>query len=270
MSFHNAYSICIIDGELDSKTGAVVIKETKRIKTNLGKEFSNCLQIHFLKITKRGGESSLEGSWKAAPGQNDCGNGVTQLSRVPASNSILPVSIVRLQKEKAITESMQGAAAIRNSPASSPSVKNKKPASAEPPVTVAGAFVYTPNSQVDRPQLSDEFFYEQRIPVINKIFQVHGDNIRIELLDNGVIDGDSIAVSYNGKIIGDRLKLSEKPLVFTLPLKPGNNDFTMHAVNLGSIPPNTAVMSVIDEQRRYEVSLSSDMNRSATIRFSKK
>ena len=41
----------------------------------------------------------------------------------------------------------------------------------------------------------------------------------------------------------------------------------MYADNLGSIPPNTALMVVTDGGNRYEVRISSDLQKSGLIRF---
>ena len=41
----------------------------------------------------------------------------------------------------------------------------------------------------------------------------------------------------------------------------------MYAENLGSIPPNTALMVVTDGDNRYEVRISSDLQKSGVIRF---
>jgi hypothetical protein len=44
----------------------------------------------------------------------------------------------------------------------------------------------------------------------------------------------------------------------------------MYADNLGSIPPNTALMVVTDGNKRYEVRITSDLQKSGTIRFIRK
>ena len=41
----------------------------------------------------------------------------------------------------------------------------------------------------------------------------------------------------------------------------------MYAENLGEIPPNTALMVVTDGENRYEVRISSDLEKSGVIRF---
>jgi hypothetical protein len=45
------------------------------------------------------------------------------------------------------------------------------------------------------------------------------------------------------------------------------NELVMYADNLGTIPPNTALMIVTDGNKRYEVRVTSDLKKSGTIRF---
>ena len=44
----------------------------------------------------------------------------------------------------------------------------------------------------------------------------------------------------------------------------------MFADNLGAIPPNTALMIISDGKKRYEARLTSNLEKSATIRIKKK
>ena len=45
------------------------------------------------------------------------------------------------------------------------------------------------------------------------------------------------------------------------------NELVMYAENLGSIPPNTALMIVTDGTKRYEVRITSDLEKSGVINF---
>ena len=63
--------------------------------------------------------------------------------------------------------------------------------------------------------------------------------------------------------------LSTKPISLTLALNENvkENIITMYADNLGSIPPNTALMIVTDGDKRYEVRISSDTEKSGSVIF---
>jgi len=47
-------------------------------------------------------------------------------------------------------------------------------------------------------------------------------------------------------------------------------DISMFAENVGTIPPNTAVMVLYDGRKRYEIQMESDFNKTATIRLIRK
>jgi len=90
-------------------------------------------------------------------------------------------------------------------------------------------------------------------------------DIKIELFDNGEIDGDTITVYDNNQVIAYRQGLSNKPI--TLYVKASEyvpvHEFVMVANNLGSIPPNTALMIVSSGGKRYEVFMSADEKQNA-------
>jgi len=88
------------------------------------------------------------------------------------------------------------------------------------------------------------------------------------LYDNGEVDGDSISLFYNGNVLLAHKRLSETPIILEIPVSTTDvNELTMYADNLGTLPPNTALMIVRDGNRRYEVRITSDLKKSGTIRF---
>ncbi len=92
-------------------------------------------------------------------------------------------------------------------------------------------------------------------------------DITIELYDNGEIDGDTITVYDNNKVIAWKKGLTDKPI--TLNIKADANtpshELVMVADNLGSIPPNTALMVVTTGGKRYQVFISSDTQKNAKV-----
>ncbi|MEO6915810.1 MAG: hypothetical protein ABI151_09320 [Chitinophagaceae bacterium] len=92
--------------------------------------------------------------------------------------------------------------------------------------------------------------------------------IKLELYDNGQIDGDTISIYLNQKLILYRNGLTEKPITINLPVLPNKDyEMIMFAENLGTIPPNTALMVVTAGKKKYEIYLSSSEKKSAAIRF---
>jgi hypothetical protein len=114
--------------------------------------------------------------------------------------------------------------------------------------------------------------YKQREKELAKELIIESDSINVDFYDNGEVDGDSISVFLNDKLIAFNRILSTRSVHFDIPLDPTKevNDITMFSDNLGSIPPNTALMVINDGKKRYELRLSSNLEKSATIKLKRK
>jgi hypothetical protein len=116
---------------------------------------------------------------------------------------------------------------------------------------------------------------EESFTIRKKVFvteiPLQGDSIELRFFDNVQIDGDSITLFLNDKLIFTHIRLTEKPFIVKLPVNELNdsNELTMVAENLGAIPPNTAYMVAIVGEKRYEVNLSSTEETSGMIRLKK-
>ena len=110
---------------------------------------------------------------------------------------------------------------------------------------------------------------EKRNNDLIKEFTVDHDSISVTLYDNGDIDGDSITLIYNDKILTTHQRLTDKPLTYWIKIAPGNqrNELQMYAENLGSIPPNTALMIIYDGNKRYEVNIKSTEKTNGSVSF---
>jgi len=93
--------------------------------------------------------------------------------------------------------------------------------------------------------------------------------IELDFYDNGEMDGDSISVFLNGRLIASHLRLSNSPTTLKVKLdeKEPHQEIAMFAENLGSIPPNTALMIVNTKNKRYDLRLSSSNTTNAVVRF---
>jgi hypothetical protein len=89
------------------------------------------------------------------------------------------------------------------------------------------------------------------------------------MYDNGQIDGDTISLYMNGKLMVSRQRLSTTPVSIEINLDENKeNELIMYAENLGTIPPNTALMVVTVGDKRYEVNISSSEQTNGAVRFS--
>lgn len=94
------------------------------------------------------------------------------------------------------------------------------------------------------------------------------DSIILSLYDNGEIDGDTVSVVLNGKVImpmqGLRANAINKTVYFT-PEMGDSLTLVMYAENLGSIPPNTGLLVVRDGEDIYEIRFSGDYQKNSAI-----
>jgi N-acetylmuramoyl-L-alanine amidase len=110
--------------------------------------------------------------------------------------------------------------------------------------------------------------FESRPTKDTKILQVKSDKIKVEIYDDGEIDNDIVSVYFNKDLVVGNKALTAKPYSFTIDLVPGKtNELVLYADNLGTIPPNTALMIITDGISRYEVRLSADLKNNASVRF---
>lgn len=114
--------------------------------------------------------------------------------------------------------------------------------------------------------------YAERENVVNNEIEVASDSLKIDFYDNGEVDGDSISIFLNNKLMAFHQKLSTKPVHFDIVLDSLQkiNDLTMFAENLGFISPNTALMVINDGAKRYDIRLSSNLEKNATIKIKRK
>jgi hypothetical protein len=102
-----------------------------------------------------------------------------------------------------------------------------------------------------------------------KKIETEAGEIRIDVYDNGEIDGDTVSIYHNNTLIKSHMRLSQRPITFTITIDPSqpHHELIMVADNLGSIPPNTSVMSITTANKRYEVFITSSGQRNAMVVF---
>jgi len=116
--------------------------------------------------------------------------------------------------------------------------------------------------------LQSSLHLQPREKELVKTVTVSSPQIKIELYDNGEIDGDTVTVLINGKLLLYRQMLTDKPLTINFNAFPSTEyELVMYANNLGTIPPNTALMMVTAGDRKFEVYLSSSEQKSAAVKF---
>lgn len=273
------FTICRITGTVDQSTNSLTVTEVERVKYNTPPQILNCFQIHRLKYEK-GPENTeyLKGDWYPAPNQSCGGSGETVLSReritrTPFAVKVPPKQHTTAQNKKPAAPKPRSTTPAPKKPVRPETPSNlprTKPATSEIPVEKQEARV--PESKkliLDFPPAPVYRGFETRKSEVVKSINIANSVFQVDFYDNGVIDGDSISVFFNGKLILTNKMLTAQPLTLTLSIDKNfkHNTLTMYAENLGSIPPNTALMIVRDGGKRYEVRMESSLTKSGTVTF---
>ncbi len=296
------YTICKLNGTINKASKSIEVKEIERTKTNVPVTIRNCFQIHRLTYFQKGDDLSLEGSWVPVPNQEgDCGFGTTVLSRRLLQKNAAYLKNPITKSTPAVKPKPVQAAppVVKNIPKkTTPPVVKVQPKTTPPVVkkdvkktTVPPVVKTEPVKKPDTPakevitnnlptppivtktepviNKTSEAVYKKRNSELLKTIEIDNASFTVDLYDNGEIDGDSISLFFNGNLILSHKRLSDKALRLKLEVDKDKelNELIMYAENLGTIPPNTALMVVNDGDNRYEVRISSDLQKSGVIRF---
>lgn len=98
-------------------------------------------------------------------------------------------------------------------------------------------------------------------------YDVSSPDIKIELFDNGEIDGDSVTVYHNKQPIAEKQLLGLQPVVLSVKATAQDrvHEFVLVANNLGRVPPNTALMRITAGEKKFELFPSTDLQKNASV-----
>jgi hypothetical protein len=98
---------------------------------------------------------------------------------------------------------------------------------------------------------------------------VNSPSISIDLYDNGTIDNDTIMIFDNKVLLLENKRLSYKATHFDVNFNKDNNrhEIIIVAHNLGTVPPNTALMVLKDGTSRQEIYITSTLSVNAMVIF---
>lgn len=282
------YVICRLEGTYEAGSKSVVVNEEERIKGNTPPEWADCLQTHTLTFLKQDGSERLIGRWRGYK-PTGCGFGSTELERKVLTKVQPPKAAPPVAKKTTAPKkpAAQPANPSKNNakkttpPADKPVAKTKpvykpKPVAPKAPLVAQKPEKISSDSTRNRlPELHSPSVpaYGKRIKNILKTIDIPAEeSFQVDFYDNGEIDGDTISVFYNNKKLISKQRLTEKPISIKVQLDTtvAENELVMYADNLGSIPPNTALMIVTIAGKRHEVYITSNEKSSGTIRFRRK
>ena len=229
----------------------------------------------------------------------DCGGGKVYLRRVQNSDFYVepflrnntpkdpdtiaskpaPPKVIKSSK-KPVAKAPQKTPGKKQLAVKKPVVATKKPApEKKPTVAKTKPDVDTPQRKAVTPVITDKPVERPKITIPtttrsrdNNLVQtltVNNEDVVVRLYDNGEIDGDTISVYLDGKPILVNKGLSSVPITVKLKMDDDNAEHTlvMVAENMGRIPPNTSLMIVQDGDKRYQVNITSTLQKNAMVRF---
>ncbi len=102
-----------------------------------------------------------------------------------------------------------------------------------------------------------------------KTFIVNDPDVTVKLYDNGEIDGDTISVYMDKKLVISAKGLTASPLIVKLKMdeESDEHELVMVAENLGRIPPNTSLMIVESGEQRFTAQITSTEQKNAVVRL---
>ena len=162
---------------------------------------------------------------------------------VPVEEKPVPIAQPQVKKADPI---LSEPVIVKNNP--EPEIKPAKPA----PLTIKEKFV-------------------QREKKFIKEIPVSGDSLELKFYDNAEIDGDSISLFLNEKLIFEHVRLAATAYTIKIAIKDlqDSNELVMVAENLGKIPPNTSYMVALMNGVKYDAYLASTEGSSSMIRLVK-
>jgi hypothetical protein len=285
MSGKRYFVICRLKGSFDKGSKSLLVNEVETVKTNTPPDFKNCHQAHELTYLKQGDKEILLGKWKPVEKGSDCGKGNTSLER----KLLITNPPTAKQDSKTTAKKPENSAPQQKNletPDSKPTPTIKKPTDEKSIIVPKGnqqsITEKNPDKKTDPKPLmpmeggkarnlseNAKEKLKQRNAQVIKTIDVTGPSIKIEIYDNGQVDGDTVSIFMNGALLIPAKMLTAKPITINIDVKDSDDifDIVMFAESMGTIPPNTALMVVTTATNRYEINITSTEQTSGSIRL---
>lgn len=301
------YGKAELKGLYTKKTKNATFKEVKLVEVKIDDESQPCLMTCSVEYSKIGDLETITGTYtsktlatRSRPVSTDCGEGRIYLEKTPETDFYKEDFVIKYENELKKKKLAAKPKAPVKKPATAakptPKPSTSKPAAPKPPAAKLkpGAeenLVKKTAPKAPVPNASDKVAQQKKDEVIvtpppvrklniprpevlrkrsnelAKTITTSARQIRIDLYDNGEIDGDTITVYHNNQIVTSRKLLTHKPITFNIDIDDETHyhEFVMVAENLGSIPPNTALMIVTAGNKRHELFITSTEQKNAVV-----
>ena len=297
------YASAFAKGSHSLRTQLVQIDETSFDQIKIANELEACLMSNFLTYKNMDGHEILEGSYMSTSvnGKRNCGSGKVFLEKVP---SLLSIKNTKVENKKTDTQKtkivpaqntqakFKPSTTLLDKPSLSSTTKNtsnstrKLIASAEntnstttlnPTTETTTDDVIVENETISTTTTAQNSIRNQPINLAwvlvgreNKLVKkiiTNSKKISLDLFDNGTIDNDTIIVFDNKKLLVNKKRLSYKAihLEFDFTENLREHEVIIVAHNMGTVPPNTALLLFKDGKVRQEYFITSTNKINAKI-----
>jgi len=278
------------NGIYTKKTNNVLLNELKLVDLKIGDKSEPCLMTCYLEYNKMGNVETLTGTYASRnlKDKGDCGTGKVYLEKATTSDFHKEDFVAKREAElkkqnKAIARKSTAPKKTTAKVAAVPKKLTIKPGAEDNLISKTPQKVVIPPPTVVVPKKQDPVkvptppaiksipkpeVIRNRNNELVKTIQSSSKDFKIDLYDNGEIDGDRISVYDNNKLIVSNKLLTDKPISISLNADENTpvHEFVMVAENLGSIPPNTALMIITAGGKRYELFVTSTEQKNAVVR----
>jgi hypothetical protein len=289
------YGKATLTGTYDKNGQNALIREIKTVELKMSGGTTACIMKCIFKYERSGKEEFLEGTFTSKyekdglmnkQGEN-CGGGKVYLRKVTTSDFYVEPFLRGKIKTTPVIINQPPVKKITDKPKVTPPVK-KPVVVAKPPVTEKP--IVKNNPPVAKPKVDSSLSKITPPPIIKnnppvivpkpdvlikrtnelvKVLTVTDPDVIVKLYDNGEIDGDTISVYLDNKLVLSAKRLTAAPLTVKLKMDKDNaeHELVMVAENLGRIPPNTSLMIVESGGQRFDVRITSTQQKNALVRF---
>jgi hypothetical protein len=287
------YASAFARGSHSLRTQLVQIDETSFDQIKIANELEACLMSNFLTYKSIDGHEILEGTYmsNSINGKRNCGSGKVFLEKVP---SLLSIKNTRVENKKTDTQKTK-LAITQNTQPKTTAVKPflAKPSSPAITKNASNSTAKIIESNPTTETATDDVIVENEAISINSIAQntirnlpinlpwvlvgrenklvkkiiTNSKKISLDLFDNGTIDNDTIIVFDNKKLLVNKKRLSYKSihLEFDFTENLREHEVIIVAHNMGTVPPNTALLLFKDGKVRQEYFITSTNKINAII-----
>ena len=277
------YASAFSKGSHSPRTQLVQIDETSFDQIKIANELEACLMSNFLTYKNIDGHEILEGSYMSTSvnGKRNCGSGKVFLEKV---SSVLSIKNTKVENKKIDTQKTKIVTTQNTQAKSKPSTTLlDKPSSTTKIITsnpttetatdeviiekeVISTNTITQNTIRNEPINLPWVLVGRENKLVKKII-TNSKSISLDLFDNGTIDNDTIIVFDNKKLLVNKKRLSYKAihLDFNFTENMREHEVIIVAHNMGTVPPNTALLLFKDGKVRQEYFITSTNKMNAKI-----